>query len=159
MNINLDYNATAFINVVNTYWDNEWQRDPWDIALAKSWTIRGRARRLLPADADTVATVTTFFTSQHAMGCASSVVDSQPLGLPGQKVAGRAPVPDERQVRRYLVVHWILGGNWNAIASLYFPIKVENINYCEVSRFMYPLQVSAILRAFVRLCRGFIKDA
>lgn len=39
---------------------------------------------------------------------ASTVVDGQPLGLPGQKVAGHAPVPDRRQVLRHLVVHRIL---------------------------------------------------
>lgn len=72
--------------------------------------IRGRARRLIPADADTVAAATAPATLRQAFGRASTVVDGQPLGLPGQKVAGHAPVPDRRQARRYLVVHRLLDG-------------------------------------------------
>jgi len=79
-------------------------------------TIRGRARRLFPANADTVVAATAFATLRQAFDRASTVVDAQPLGLPGQKVAGNAPVSDGRQmfddgVRRFLVIHRIVYGS------------------------------------------------
>lgn len=88
-------------------------RDPWDVAFGCRGrrAIRGgRVRRLIPADADTVAAATASATLRQAFGRASTVVEGQPLGLPGQKVAGHAPVPDRRQARRYLVVHRLVDG-------------------------------------------------
>lgn len=98
-------------------------RDP--RCVGQDRMIRGRGRCLLSADADTAAAATTTATLRQAFGRASTVVDGQPLGLPGQKVAGHPPVPDGWQIRRHLVVNWIINCSWNAI-PLYFPIKVEN---------------------------------
>jgi len=88
MNINSNYNAMAFTNVVNIA--GQRVQDPWDIALAYV------GRRLFPADTDAVAAATASATLRQAFGRASTVVDGQPLGLPGQKVAGHAPVADGR---------------------------------------------------------------
>lgn len=98
MNINSNYNAMAFTNVVNTVRQRA-------IASTRSMGRRvslGRtiledaARHLFPADADAVAAATASATLRQAFGRASTVVDGQPLGLPGQKVAGHAPVADGR---------------------------------------------------------------
>lgn len=141
-------------------------RDLWD---CWNQAIRGWGRRLFSANADAVATATTAATLRQASGRASTVVDGQPLGLPGQKVAGHPPVSDGRQVRQHLVVlnhHWIIDCSWNAI-PLYFPIKVENryrvlsifYRYPVSRELVYETKAEEVLsRMHILFCEGEINS-
>lgn len=77
------------------------------------WPCEGRAggkAKRLSADANTVATTASPATLRQAFERAGTMVEAQPLGLPGQKVAGHAPLSDGR-VRRVVARRLVVDGS------------------------------------------------
>lgn len=67
-------------------WDKkQGVRDPWDVRrmmIRVRDTLQRETRRLIPADADTIAAAAAPATLHQAFSRARTVVDGQPFGLP-----------------------------------------------------------------------------
>lgn len=90
MNINPNYDAATFANVVDGVgqrWSRMRERSVKrvgrDIRIRDTFNSQGDVTPLIPTDADAVAAVATSATLQQTLGRARTVVDGQPLGCPG----------------------------------------------------------------------------